>query len=676
MHRSGMLALVIILICLMQGTAFSKDFDSLDSGSSPLNVSLSMSKVPSTDEAATVTCNISSYVDVTDAIANIILPPGAKLVEGNLSWRGNLSANAPVEFDALIQFEDAGAFLIEASAWKIIDPENQIYWEAKDVIYLTVRGELDKASEETKKNLKETAYVKKLEWIGPGEPDTYEDYLKSEKYNTALTPGDITPITDAPPDVRKPPNYIILVRSGTLLGSLSTEINRYEADVDDQGYEASVYYYVDGANPSPADIRNWLAGWNGLVGVLLVGDFPTAWFEATCWGEHEEWPLDLYYMDLDGTWTDSDADGVFDSHTGDRDPEIFVARLKANNLLLGGVGEVKLIRNYLDKNHRYRQGLLTTTKRGLTYIDDDWVGSATAWDTAHKMVYDPTTLVTDKATTVPTDYMNKLGQGYDSVLIACHGSSGGQTFKIPPDVWDGSMDSSTIKALDPPAFFYNLFICSSTRFTQNDYYGGWHIFTNFRGLVAVGSTKTGSMLEFDDFYRPIAQGETIGSAFIEWFKENGVDDVCWHYGMNILGDPMLTPLKYGSPIKIALRAYNGQYLCAEGGGGGAVVANRDTIGAWETFQLVPLGDGNVALRASNGQYLCAEGGGGGFIVANRNAIGAWETFVLMDLGNNKIGLKANNGMRVVAENGGGDGVYANRAWVGDWETFGLIEISS
>ncbi len=36
---------------------------------------------------------------------------------------------------------------------------------------------------------------------------------------------------------------------------------------------------------------------------------------------------------------------------------------------------------------------------------------------------------------------------------------------------------------------------------------------------------------------------------------------------------------------------------------------------------VPTPGSRVALQASNGQYVCAEGGGGQAVVANRNAIG-------------------------------------------------------
>ncbi len=35
---------------------------------------------------------------------------------------------------------------------------------------------------------------------------------------------------------------------------------------------------------------------------------------------------------------------------------------------------------------------------------------------------------------------------------------------------------------------------------------------------------------------------------------------------------------------------------------------------------------NVGFQAANGQYVCAEGGGGRELVANRNQIGPWETF--------------------------------------------------
>ncbi len=78
--------------------------------------------------------------------------------------------------------------------------------------------------------------------------------------------------------------------------------------------------------------------------------------------------------------------------------------------------------------------------------------------------------------------------------------------------------------------------------------------------------------------------------------------------------------------RVGIQSWNGAWLCAEGGGGGLVVANRTDRGPWETFVVERQNDGWIALRAHNGQYLCAEGGGGSAIVANRNTVGPWECF--------------------------------------------------
>jgi hypothetical protein len=87
-------------------------------------------------------------------------------------------------------------------------------------------------------------------------------------------------------------------------------------------------------------------------------------------------------------------------------------------------------------------------------------------------------------------------------------------------------------------------------------------------------------------------------------------------------------------IQINLRTDNGHYLCAETGGGREVIANRTAVGPWETFTIVhaDLSGGEISsgqgilLRTANGQFLCAEGGGGREVTADRAAIGPWETF--------------------------------------------------
>jgi len=64
---------------------------------------------------------------------------------------------------------------------------------------------------------------------------------------------------------------------------------------------------------------------------------------------------------------------------------------------------------------------------------------------------------------------------------------------------------------------------------------------------------------------------------------------------------------------VCFRSYNGNYVCAERGGGRELTATRTRPAEWETFgvNVVDVGASRVTLRAYNGQYVCAEGGGGG-----------------------------------------------------------------
>ena len=130
-------------------------------------------------------------------------------------------------------------------------------------------------------------------------------------------------------------------------------------------------------------------------------------------------------------------------------------------------------------------------------------------------------------------------------------------------------------------------------------------------------------------------------------------------------------------VRAALTVFNGRYVSAVGGGGGQVVADRYSTGAWETFQIIFLGtdaDGReqVALQAFHGQFLCAEGGGGREVVANRDVIGEWETFTLIRLSNGQVAFQASNGMYLRADGGGGGALLANSPWIGGWEAFNLV----
>src|SRR5688572_15514112 len=120
-------------------------------------------------------------------------------------------------------------------------------------------------------------------------------------------------------------------------------------------------------------------------------------------------------------------------------------------------------------------------------------------------------------------------------------------------------------------------------------------------------------------------------------------------------------------LQIALTTQNGSYLVAEGGGGREVLANRYAVGPWETFRLfnrtrpgqAPHHEDQVVLQAWNGRFVTAAGGGGGAVHAELAWIEAATTFTIERVAGSgeirsgdQVALRASNGNYVVAEGGG------------------------
>jgi PKD repeat protein len=340
--------------------------------------------------------------------------------------------------------------------------------------------------------------------------------------------------------------FAVIVNT-TLYDQIREALDQYIEDLVADEYTVKLIKITGG---TAEDMRSLLAGEYalGMAGCVLIGDLPIAWYESECWDEkeHEEFPCDLFYLDLDGQFTDTDADGIYDTHTGDITPEIWLGRLTASPLTMGGSNEVELLKNYFRKNHLYRTGRLPIDARGLVYIDDDWAGDSIGWNADVGNAYSTRTLVADPYTTWGPDYTGRLPLGYDFIEVCVHSSPWGHSFKRPPGSWS-DVYNNQIKSIDPQGHFYNLYACSNVRFVETDYMGGWYVFCQTYGLAAVGSTKTGSMLQFGDFYTPFGQGKTIGEALSDWFRVQGLDgyvdwEVCWYYGMTLCGDPTLRKL--------------------------------------------------------------------------------------------------------------------------------------
>jgi hypothetical protein len=181
-----------------------------------------------------------------------------------------------------------------------------------------------------------------------------------------------------------------------------------------------------------AALRNLLISeWNSrqIVGAILIGDLAVPWYEMTeppDWGgEHVEFPIDLFLMDLDGQWVDEDLDGLYDDHlngSGDMLADIWVGRLLAMNLTYYGVTEQALINNYFSKNHQYRRRELRLLDKALAYLDDDWC--CYGWENEVALAYPSTDAVTDLLQTNREDYIQRVRHStnnqYENLLITSH----------------------------------------------------------------------------------------------------------------------------------------------------------------------------------------------------------------------------------------------------------------
>jgi hypothetical protein len=104
--------------------------------STPITVKLILSKAPRLDEPADLTVIVSSVLDAPGTTTEILLPEGAVLVNGKLTWSGDLVANQQVQLQATIKFVKQGNWTIEAKARREL--ENGDVWGDAVYIYLHV----------------------------------------------------------------------------------------------------------------------------------------------------------------------------------------------------------------------------------------------------------------------------------------------------------------------------------------------------------------------------------------------------------------------------------------------------------------------------------------------------------------------------------------------------------
>ena len=286
----------------------------------------------------------------------------------------------------------------------------------------SVQGEPYVVSDDTT-GTQDGRFFETLQWYSPnGElPGTYQEYL----LNHPLVSACFSTPEYSPSALLSGNKSLAVLVNQSIYPSIAQSLNLYRSDLELEGYNVYIQQVSGG---TPEDIKSWVYDryLEGSTGILFVGDITAAWAEVS----GDQFPSDLFYMDLDGSWWDNDTDGVYEVHiagSGDMGPEIYVGRIYASTLLYDS--EENMINQYFEKTHAYRIGELTEPWRGLEYVEEDWFDMDVNLD----CVYGSNVTRHDYGFfTTAADYLNQMDVGQHFVQVCVHSYSGGHYFSTRP----------------------------------------------------------------------------------------------------------------------------------------------------------------------------------------------------------------------------------------------------
>ncbi|MBD3214588.1 MAG: hypothetical protein GF311_18400 [Candidatus Lokiarchaeota archaeon] len=349
---------------------------------------------------------------------------------------------------------------------------------------------------------------------------------------------------------------LAIIVNMTIWSGVQATVNQYANDLEAAGYD-TIIYHMNITNIKT--LRNLLKSYyeyNNTVGAVLIGNFPYIWYSDPWPNYYEVFECDLFLMDLDGDWWDTNGDGIYDKHNAssgsDVYPEIYIGRIDASKRNLGSQTNIQNINNLLAQIHSYRIGTSTRTHKALVYIDDDWQGEANGsldnWPAWLNNAYpNHDDIHTPKSYTNKTDWLTRLnGSNYEFAHLAVHTASapGGHRFGPNESGSEGNLSANDIHNNGPGFTFYNLYCCRGADYNTTDCMANTYLFSGSYAQSVLGTTKAGGMQNGAFFYDSLAKNNTFGQAFIDWLKSypslSDVYSQSWFYGMCILGDPFAT----------------------------------------------------------------------------------------------------------------------------------------
>jgi len=412
---------------------------------------------------------------------------------------------------------------------------------------------------------------------------------------------------------------VILVVANTYAGELMGKLGRLEQDMIGDGW--SVIRHDVAQTQTVASVKalieaDYRADPANVKAVFLFGHVPVPYSGDIIpdghYPDHEgAWPADAYYGDVDGVWTDTTVssvtasdprnwnvpgDGKFDQSQLPSAVELEVGRVDLANLpgrtSWNGPatfpGELDLLRQYLNKDHNFRQGTFTGPRRAVLYDDFGLRGGEAFAASGYRSL--GTFFGAENILTLTNrgEWLSTLSA--NSFLWA-YGCGAGSYTSLGGLGHTGQYDDATTTELvqaDPKAVFTMVF---------GSWLGDWDSEDNImRSVLAAPSGGLATMWSGRPhwFLHHMALGENIGySARLtqnnsaQGLYKNQVNSAAGQIHVALMGDPTLRMYMVSPPSNVVFS-----------GGALTWTASRDHVAGYHVYRAAASGKPFTRLTSS------------------------------------------------------------------------------
>lgn len=358
---------------------------------------------------------------------------------------------------------------------------------------------------------------------------------------------------------------VILLVDNSHSSFLASQLTQLEEDFSAEGW--SVVRHDVSPNSPVTSVKNLIVSdYNSdptnTKAVFIVGHVPVPYSGNLAPDGHSShygaWSADVYYGDMNGSWTDNSVwntgsswtrnhnvpgDGKFDQTTIPSTVELQVGRVDFNDLPAFSQSEAQLLQNYLIKLHKWKVKQITANMQAL--VDDNFTGysdgfAANGWRNFGPLVHPDNVYA--------RDYFNSMNS---SSYIWSYGCGGGW--------WDNA------NGIGYTSDFANNNLKSVFTVLFGSYFGDWDSQNNFmRASLASGTTLTNFWAGYPNwFFHHMGMGSAIGSA-VTLTQNNGnghYQEIGWQSAkvhLSLLGDPTLRMHIVAPPSNLLASDNNGQ----------------------------------------------------------------------------------------------------------------------